>query len=193
MVYISLGSNQGDRLANLRLAVEALKGIPGTLVTGTSGIYATEPVGKTNQPEFLNLAAEIETGLEPGDLLAALQNVEKGLGRERGERWGPRTIDLDILYFGQRIVGQPDLTIPHPRAQQRAFVLEPLAELAPELVDPVTGKTVAEMLERLDRSGQCVERAAGLPSPLLRGEQGVCPQYNQRANIAPLASPKEGT
>ena len=156
VVYIGLGSNQGDRLANLRLAVEALKGIPGTQVARTSGIYATEPVGKANQPEFLNLAAEIETGLEPGELLAALQNVEKELGRERGERWGPRIIDLDILYFGQRIVGQPDLIIPHPRAQQRAFVLEPLAELAPELVDPVTGKTVREMLAGLDRRGQRV-------------------------------------
>jgi 2-amino-4-hydroxy-6-hydroxymethyldihydropteridine diphosphokinase len=172
-VYIGLGSNQGDQQGNLRRAVEAVARLPDTRVVEVSSIYKTEPVGKTGQPEFLNLAAELETGLEPGRLLESLLKIEETLGRRRGERWGPRTIDLDILYFGQRIVGQPDLIIPHPRAHQRAFVLEPLAELAPELVDPVTGKTIAEMLAGMDRRGQGVEKAAGLPSPLLRGEQGL--------------------
>lgn len=160
--YIGLGSNLGDRVANLRRALERMDGLPKTRVLRTSSVYRTEPVGKPDQPEFLNMAAEVETGLEPRELLKALFGIEKELGRARGERWGPRTMDLDILHFGGRMLKEPDLEIPHPRAHQRAFVLAPLAELAPDLADPATGVTVKEMLEKLDQQGQGVEKAGNL-------------------------------
>lgn len=158
LAYIGLGSNLGDREANLRRALKVMAGLPGIRVLRFSSVYRTEPVGKRGQPEFLNMVAEVETGLEPRDLLRLLLDIEKQLGRVRQGRWGPRTIDLDILYYGDRILTEPDLEIPHPRAHQRVFVLVPLAELAPGLADPVTGRTVGGMLEGLDRTGQSVEK-----------------------------------
>lgn len=164
MAYIGLGSNLGDREGNLRRALGLMAEIPETNVLRASSIYRTQPQGKADQPEFLNMAAEVETGLEPRELLRSLLKIERELRRVRGERWGPRTIDLDILYYGDRILKEPDLEIPHPRARQRAFVLEPLAELAPDLADPVARMTVREMLEGLDRTGQRVEKAGVLAS-----------------------------
>jgi 2-amino-4-hydroxy-6-hydroxymethyldihydropteridine diphosphokinase len=171
IAYIGLGSNLGDREAALRRAVEMLAGMPGTKVLRVSSIYRTQPVGKTDQPEFLNMAAEVGTGLEPRELMAFLRGIEKKLGRMRGERWGPRTIDLDILFYEDRVLREPDLEIPHPRINQRAFVLEPLSELVPDLVDPITGKTVSQILAGLDRRGQRVEKTAELPRPLPRGDK----------------------
>lgn len=162
LAFIGIGSNQGDRGENLRRAMERLGGLEDTKVLRASSIYRTEPVGRTDQPEFLNMAAELETSLAPGELMKTLLEIEKGLGRTREERWGPRTVDLDILYYGNQVVKGPDLEIPHPRAHQRAFVLEPLSELAPELVDPISGKTVREMLAGLDRRGQGVEKAGSI-------------------------------
>ncbi len=163
--YIGLGSNLGDREANLSRALNLMAGLPETKVLRVSSVYRTQPLGKADQPEFLNMAAEVGTGLEPGQLLKSLQEIESRLGRRREELWGPRTIDLDILYYGDRTVKEPGLVIPHPRAHQRAFVLEPLSELEPDLADPVTGMTVKEMLGRLDRGGQGVEKAGVLPRP----------------------------
>lgn len=160
--YIGLGSNLGDREANLRRALELTASLPGTKVLRVSSIYRTQPLGKADQPEFLNMAAEVETGLEPRELMVSLHDIEKELGRMRGERWGPRTIDLDILFYGDRVLRGSDLEIPHPRAHQRAFVLVPLAELAPDLADPVSGMTVREMQEGLERKGQRVEKAGNL-------------------------------
>jgi 2-amino-4-hydroxy-6-hydroxymethyldihydropteridine diphosphokinase len=127
--FLGLGSNIGDRLANLQKAVRHLQRAEGVRVVRSSRIYETDPVGGPDQPDFLNCVLEVETDLEPHDLMAACQEVEDTLGRQRGVRWGPRVIDVDILTFGDRDVLEPDLEIPHPRMHERGFVLAPLLEL----------------------------------------------------------------
>lgn len=139
-VYLSLGSNLGDREANLRAAIEHLP------VLRVSPIYETEPVDYTDQPWFLNLVAEIETDLSPLELLATTSRIEKELGRVRDIPKGPRTIDIDILLCGDAVVDEPHLQIPHPRMAERRFVLAPLADLAPNLKHPLTHQTIREML-----------------------------------------------
>jgi 2-amino-4-hydroxy-6-hydroxymethyldihydropteridine diphosphokinase len=139
-VYLSLGSNIGDREANLEAAIERLTPVR------RSSIYETEPVDYLNQRWFLNLVIEIETGLFPMQLLSWTQRIERELGRVRGVPKGPRTLDIDILLYGDAVVRTPKLEIPHPRIAERRFVLAPLAELAPELRHPVTKRTVGEML-----------------------------------------------
>jgi 2-amino-4-hydroxy-6-hydroxymethyldihydropteridine diphosphokinase len=139
-VYLALGSNVGDRERNLRAAIELLP------VLRISPIYETEPVDYTEQPWFLNLVVEAETDLSPFDLLATTSRIEQELGRVRDIPKGPRTIDIDILLFGDQIVNTPDLQIPHPRMAERRFVLAPLADLAPDLRHPATRQTVREML-----------------------------------------------
>ena len=131
--YIGLGSNLGDRLANLQGVVERLSG-RGIHPVRSSRVYETEPVGGPPQPPYLNAVIEVETDLQPRELLEAAHDVEASLGRVRGERWGPRTVDVDILTFDELEVDEPGLRIPHPRAHRRAFVLAPLLELDP---DPV--------------------------------------------------------
>ena len=126
--YLALGSNLGDRLANLRRAVELLDATPGVEVVRSSRVYETEPVGPP-QPAYLNAVVEVETELEPHQLLGAAQAVEEALGRVRAERWGPRTIDVDVLTYDERTVDEPGLTVPHPRMHERGFVLVPLGEL----------------------------------------------------------------
>jgi 2-amino-4-hydroxy-6-hydroxymethyldihydropteridine diphosphokinase len=150
-VFIALGSNLGDRAANLTAARTALA--PDPSVTAVSSIYETEPWGLAGQGRYLNQVLRGETTLEPRALLAKLQEIERALGREREreERYGPRTIDLDILLYDDMQVEEPGLTIPHPRMLERAFVLVPLAEVAPGLV--AGGVRIGDALARLDRTG----------------------------------------
>lgn len=128
--YLSMGSNLGDRAGYLARAVGLLQA-PHTQVVQVSGLYETAPQGKTDQPDFYNIAVKVETTLGPLALLAHTQGVERQLGRERKERWGPRTIDIDILLYGDQAVDLPELTVPHPRMWERAFVLIPLLAIAP--------------------------------------------------------------
>ena len=145
-IYLSLGSNLGDREANLREAIERLEA-PDVHVVRTSPVYETEPLDYTHQRWFLNLAVEAETGLNPMQLLARIGKIERALGRVRTVAKGPRTIDIDILFYAAAIVETARLEIPHPRIAERRFVLAPLADLAPGLRHPVTHRTVREMLD----------------------------------------------
>ena len=135
IAYIGLGSNLGDREATLREGLRRLGALDGIEVAAVSTFRETDPVGKLDQPRFLNAAAALETDLPPRELLACLLEVERALGRDRGaeERWGPRTIDLDLLLYGDETIAEPGLEVPHPRLAERAFVLEPLLELDPSL------------------------------------------------------------
>ncbi len=146
-VYLSLGSNLGDRETNLRQAIAAL-GALGT-VTAVSSFYETEPVEVRAQPWFLNCAVGMETELMPKQFLARLQAIEQQLGRRRLQPKGPRTIDVDILLFGNSVVDNPALIIPHPAMHERRFVLEPLAEIAPEVRHTVLKRTVRELRDAL--------------------------------------------
>ena len=151
-VFIGLGSNLGDREGNLAAARSALsRGVID--IAAESSVYETEPWGPVPQGRYLNQVLRGETTLDPHGLLAALLEIERALGRDRTreQRYGPRTIDLDILRYGDREVREPDLQIPHPRMIERAFVLVPLAEIAPEII--VGGVPIADALARLDRSG----------------------------------------
>jgi len=149
-VYIGLGANLGDREATIRAALDRLRAHPHVTVVAESPLIETDAVGgPPGQPAFLNGAAALETDLEPYDFLDVLKQVERDLGRRPRGRWGPREIDLDLLLFGDRVVETARLTVPHARLRERRFVLAPLAEIAPDARDPVTGRTVREMLERL--------------------------------------------
>ena len=143
--YLGLGSNLGDREAHLRRAVSLL-GAVGE-ITVLSSVYETEPWGLTEQPRFLNMACGILTSLSPQELLAHAQDVERRLGRVRAVRYGPRTIDVDILLYGDLVVDTPELQIPHPGIPERAFVLAPLGEIAPEAEHPILKRRMGELLE----------------------------------------------
>lgn len=153
-VYLSLGSNLGDSASMLTQALERLDRLPGTRVKRASRLYETEPVGELNQPAFLNIAAEIETVLSPLELLNAAQRIERELGREKGPRWGPRLIDIDLILWGETVMQDEDLTLPHPRFRTRAFVLAPLSEIAPDVRDPITGQTVRQLSQSPGIEGQ---------------------------------------
>lgn len=150
--YVGLGANLGDRAAMLRAALEQLAAEPEIVLVAVSGFRDTEPVGITDQPRFLNAAAAVETELPARDLLDRLLAFERELGRTRtGPRFGPRTIDLDLLLYGSQEIDEPGLAVPHPRLHERLFALEPLAELDPELVLPRRGP-LAEIVARLQSS-----------------------------------------
>lgn len=155
--YLGLGTNLGDRRANLRTAVAALGRLG--MVAAQSGVWETAPLYVTDQPAFLNMAVRLETTLAPLALLEALKALEAELGRVEGVRFGPRLIDLDILLHGAEVVDTPALVVPHPRLPERRFALAPLAELAGAMVHPLTGLSIVAMLERLPDAGEA--RAAG--------------------------------
>lgn len=151
--YVALGSNLGDSRATLVGAAEALAALPGSRLAGISRIYRTPPWGRRDQPDFLNAVVRLRTTLEPHDLLDALMAIERRFGRTRdGERWGPRTLDLDLLHVDGMVLDEPQLTLPHPRMGERAFVLLPLADLAPELVLPGQGRVI-ELLQQVNADG----------------------------------------
>ena len=147
--YLGLGTNLGDRKDNLQQALKELAALPTLEIRRVSSIYETAPVGVTDQPDFLNMVVSVQTTLSPRDLLNSLLEIENKMGRTRTVRWGPRVIDLDLLLYGTAHVEMPGLTVPHPRLQERSFVLVPLAEIAPELVLPGGEESVKNLLEKL--------------------------------------------
>jgi 2-amino-4-hydroxy-6-hydroxymethyldihydropteridine diphosphokinase len=155
LVYLSLGSNLGEREHHLRDAIARLE-TEGRMVS-VSSFYETEPVEFTDQAWFLNCAVALETTASPQQLITAILNMERDMGRQRIQKKGPRIIDIDILLFGDQIVDSPALTIPHPAMHHRRFVLEPLAEIAPEARHPALKKTIRELLQALP-AGQVVRK-----------------------------------
>jgi 2-amino-4-hydroxy-6-hydroxymethyldihydropteridine diphosphokinase len=148
IAYLGLGANLGDPAGNIRRAIKLLNATPGIRVLRTAGFYETEPVGYANQPWFINTVTELETSLSPADLLSICLHIERQLGRQRtAERNGPRSIDLDILLYGEQCQNEDGLVIPHPRLAERLFVLAPLAELVPEFIHPVSGQRMDELTQ----------------------------------------------
>ena len=148
--YIAIGSNLGDRHAYLEAGLKEVATLPGTHLAEVSHAYKTPPMGPVEQPDFLNAVFAIETSLAPEPLLAALLAAEKKHQRQRRIHWGPRTLDLDLLLYDERVVASADLTLPHPHMHERSFVLVPLCEIAPRLSHPVTGRPFAAYLAALN-------------------------------------------
>lgn len=148
LVYIGMGSNIGDREGALLSAVQWLSRIDGARVLRKSSVYESAPIGPP-QPRYLNAAIEIECALAPTQLLAILQQIEKEMGRTRSTHWGPRPIDLDILLWGERVLAEENLQIPHPGLHERRFALEPLCELNPGALHPIFGQTIGELLSKV--------------------------------------------
>ncbi|UCE97179.1 MAG: 2-amino-4-hydroxy-6-hydroxymethyldihydropteridine diphosphokinase [Dehalococcoidia bacterium] len=155
-VYLGIGSNMGDRKENIEKAIDYLS--QKLRVTEKSSIYDTEPVGIREQPRFLNMVCQVKTMLKAADLLVLAKAIESKLGRMPGKRNSPRPIDIDILFYGDEIINTPELRIPHPRLTHRAFVLVPLAEIAPTLVHPLNRKSAGELLKELKHGVQGVLR-----------------------------------
>jgi len=147
--YVGLGSNLGDKTDNIRQALDMLDRADGVSVLAVSSFYETEPEGYEDQDWFVNAAAQMQTDLPPRGLLKLLKEMEQAIGREESVRWGPRKIDLDLLLYDQLCLESQDLTIPHPRMHQRAFVLVPLAEIAAEMLHPIMEKTIGTLLGEL--------------------------------------------
>ncbi len=159
--YVALGANLGDREATFSAVLAAFEREPDLRLVAASGVYETPPVGPSGQGPYLNAVVALHAWLSPLALLERLQAIESALGRDRGPdavRWGPRAIDLDLLFFGERCVSLPDLEVPHPRLHERAFVLVPLADVAPALVHPVRGGSVEAMLAAQGRIAEIVAR-----------------------------------
>ena len=155
IVYLSLGSNLGDREANLRTAIEKLRELGN--IPAVSSFYETEPVEVTAQPWFLNCAVKLDTEKMPRQLISAILALEQSMGRQRKQQKGPRTIDIDILLFGSSVIEIPSLTIPHPHLHERRFVLEPLAEIAPDARHPIFKRSIRELRDALPQ-GQTVRK-----------------------------------
>jgi len=150
-IYIALGTNLGNRLANLRAAIQSMP--PEVKVLAESHVYETPPWGYEDQPAFLNMVVKAKTELLPEALLKYLKQLEVELGREQNFRWGPRLIDLDILFYDDLVLASPPLVIPHPRLHERAFVLVPLADVAPDLIHPVLKQSVRDLLVAIEAQG----------------------------------------
>ena len=149
-VFIGIGSNEGERLSNLSRAAQALAQLPTTRLVQMAPIYETAPVGGPPQGDYLNTVVELDTPIAPRELLAYLKALETQFGRRPSDvRWGPRIIDLDILLHGETVMSEADLTIPHPLLHRRRFVLEPLADIASELIHPVLKKSIRQLLDEL--------------------------------------------
>jgi 2-amino-4-hydroxy-6-hydroxymethyldihydropteridine diphosphokinase len=148
-IVLALGGNLGDRQANLHSALQKLQAF--VKLHQISSLYETEPVGYADQPWFFNAVCVGETNLTPGDLLVHLKTLERTMGRLGGPRFGPRPVDIDILFYDELVMDTPDLQIPHPRFAQRAFVLQPLAEVLPSFVDPRSGKSASQLLHELNQ------------------------------------------
>ena len=164
---LSLGSNVGDRMANLRMAVREIKSAG--VITGCSHVYETEPVGYADQDYFYNAAVLLRTPLSPRELLACILEIEQMAGRKRSVRFGPRTLDMDIIFYGQSIINEPGLCVPHPEYHRRYFVLLPASDIAPDWVCPVRHQTVAGLKEQCTDK-KWVQRISGL---LLDDESGI--------------------
>jgi len=149
IAYVGLGSNIGDKAGNILRALDILSQFDGIKVTKVSSFYETEPIGYEDQDWFINAVAQVETIFSPEELLSAFKKVEQIMGRKNTIRWGPREIDLDLLMYDQLCFESPSLVIPHPRLHERAFVLVPLAKIAPDLFHPIQKKTIAELLAEL--------------------------------------------
>ena len=170
LAYIGLGSNEGERELMISRAVQLLREQPSIHVTQLSFLKEYEPVGGPPQDRYVNAVAAIETSLSPVDLLAALQRVERALGRRPSTvRWGPRPIDLDVLLYGDAVIHEPHLTVPHPRMHARRFVLEPFAHLAPEALHPMLHQTIRQMLATLE-SSSAARVNSDSPEKTLSGE-----------------------
>ena len=152
--YIGVGSNLGDKLYNCSKAIELVDKMDNCTVKSRSPFYRTEPVGVASQDWYVNGVISVETGLSPHDLLRSLLSIESGMGRVRKQRWESRIIDLDILLYGHDVIDDKHLTVPHPLMHARRFVLMPMVQLNPDLVHPVLGRTMSELLDGLAEDGQ---------------------------------------
>lgn len=170
-IYFGLGSNLGDKYANLRHAVDELRNF--ATITAVSSVYSTEPWGDADQPAFLNICVAAVSSLSPHELLAHIKKVERELGRTPARHWGPRLIDIDILFYDDLILSDEILTIPHPYIADRSFVLAPLADIIPDFHHPQTGLSVQEMLDKAGFSG--IERLFEMPFPDETPAQNVSP------------------
>ena len=163
IAHLGLGTNLGDRLANLRRALALLASMPGIRLLRHSQVFETEPWGVADQPRFLNCCAEVAVSVSPDELLAHCKEAEERLGRQPGPRWGPRLMDVDILLCGDMVVDLPHLEIPHPRLHLRAFALVPLAELCSDVEHPLLGVSIGELAESVDgREGVALAGALDL-------------------------------
>ncbi len=149
MIYIGIGANLGDREKTLQEATDILNAKPEIAVVAASAVYETDPIGVVDQPYFLNAVLQVHTSLSARSLLNCLLAIERKFGRVRQTRWGPRTLDLDILFYGDNVINQPGLQVPHPHLQERAFVLIPLCDLKPDLKHPVLDQSIQFLTDSL--------------------------------------------
>lgn len=159
--YIGIGSNIGDPRRNCREATDRIGRIDGCKIISVSGLYLTQPVGVSGQDWYINRAVSVSTGMKAHDLLRILSGMEQDMGRVRTVKWGPRIIDLDILLFGQDVINDSILRVPHPMMHLRRFVMAPMAELAPDLMHPVLGKTMAELFREIPADDQVIKSVEG--------------------------------